>query len=336
MWLQTGQSVHFHADIWSPIGRSTAWPGVVTGYPAERMRCPIGTLWLARLGPAAVWLAITAAQVSCSGTEGTLLVRHDQPSASSGAPSEPGDSSGATPTPYVPAPDERFFVQLDGAVDITQKADWFYLDADQQTAGDLAALKAPGRHYLCYLSAGSNCRSFRDDAQDFPDRVIGRPLADFPQEHWLDVRDPTVRELMAQRVTALAASGCDGVPPSSLAVHVADTGFDLTVTDALDYARWLAERIHAAGMSAGLTAPADMTSELWPTFDFGLGIDCVSSTGCQEYAVFEQAKKTVLHIEVGDSAAALGLCKSAQALGFDALISDPAFAGQCVACRDIL
>ena len=47
---------------------------------------------------------------------------------------------------------------------------------------------------------------------------------------------------MARRVTALAELGCDGIPPSSLSVHAADTGFELTLNDALDYARWLAER----------------------------------------------------------------------------------------------
>ena len=101
-------------------------------------------------------------------------------------------------------------------------------------------------------------------------------------------------------------------------------------------ARWLAERIHGAGMSAGLSAPSEMTAELWPTFDFGLGIGCIASTGCSEYAPFDQAKKTVLHIELGDAKAAVQLCKSAQALGFDALISDPGFTGQCTQCRDIL
>ena len=141
---------------------------------------------------------------------------------------------------------------------------------------------------------------------------------------------------MASRVVALAGLGCDGVTPSSLAVHVADTGFAMTIDDSLDYSRWIAERIHAAGMSAGLSGPAEMTSELWPTFDFGLAIGCLAGTQCAEYAVLSQAKKPVLHIEVGDDMTAPALCKSAQTLGFEALISDAEFAGQCTLCRDIL
>ena len=277
----------------------------------------------------------------CNGSEGTLVVRHDSATGGVGGAEPSGAGTGGAGAgmmpekPYLPAQNARWLVQLDGAVDIGNAADFFYLDTEQQAASDLAKLHAQGRHYLCYLSAGS-VEAFRADANDFPDSAVGNQLANFPNERWLDVRDATVRELMARRVQALAAQGCDGVPPSSLAVHAADTGFDLTLGDALDYARWLAERIHAAGMSAGLSGPGEMTGELWPSFDFGLAIGCLSGSQCSEYGVFDSAQKTVLHVELGDAGAAPNLCKSAQALGFDALISDAAFAGHCIACRDIL
>jgi hypothetical protein len=235
----------------------------------------------------------------------------------------------------VPPADVRWFAQLDGDVDLSRDFELFYLDALNVDAAELSALHAQGKHYLCYLSAGT-LESFRDDAGDFPDSVIGNELSGYPNEHWLDVRSDSVRSLMARRVQALAALGCDGVPPSSLAVQAADTGFDLSLGDALDYARWLAERVHAAGMSAGLTGPAELTQELWPTFDFGLAIGCVTGSGCSEYAPLRQAKKPVLHLELGGEQAAPGLCKSAQMLGFEALVSDRGFTGNCVDCRDIL
>lgn len=269
--------------------------------------------------------------VACTGTEGTLVVRHD---GTSGAPAAAAGAPNSAENPYAPPNDARWWAQLDGAVDIQQPADFFYLDPEQQDPDDLATLRAQGRPYLCYLSAGS-VEAFRRDAEDFPARVVGNELQNFPREHWLDVRDGAVRDLMAKRVTALAAFGCAGVPPSSLAVHAADTGFELSLTDALDYARWLAERLHAAGMSAGLTGPAALTSELWPTFDFGLAISCVSG-GCSEYAPFQSAKKTVLHLEVGDAGAASGICNDAKSLGFYALVSDAGFTGRCITCSDLL
>ena len=269
--------------------------------------------------------------VACTGTEGILVVRHD---GASGSPAGAAGAPAVAENPYIPPANVRWLAQLDGAVDIQQQADLFYLDAEQQDPDDLATLRAQGAHYLCYLSAGS-LEAFRDDADEFPARAIGNALENFPREHWLDVRDSAVRDLMAKRVTALAAAGCAGVPPSSLAVHAADTGFDLSLTDALDYARWLAERIHAAGMSAGLTGPSALTTELWPTFDFGLAIGCVNGSGCTEYAPFASARKTVLHLEVGDEANAVGLCNAAKALGFDALVSDAGFTGRCITCSDL-
>jgi hypothetical protein len=291
----------------------------------------VSTLLHSILNPHASLLALLVLGAGCSGTDGTLIVRHD--AAGAGA----GGAPGIGENPYVPGPAARWFAQLDGAVDFerAQDAQLFYLDAQMQDPGALSALRAQGKHYLCYLSAGS-LESFRDDVDAFPSGAVGNPLANYPNERWLDVRDGAVRELMARRVLALSALGCDGVPPSSLAVHAADTGFDLSVTDALDYARWLAERIHAAGMSAGLSGPAELTSELWPTFDFGLAIGCVNGTQCAEFAPFERAKKPVLHLEIGEADAAPALCKAAKALGFDALISDGGFTGRCVACSDIL
>ena len=284
--------------------------------------------------------ALLLGALACRGTEGTLLVLHD---AAAGAPNAAGTANtggtgggpGTLENPYIPAAGVRWLADLDGPVDIQQEADLFYLDAELQEPEDLAALRAQGRHYFCYLSGGS-LESFRGDADEFPAAVIGNALVDYPRERWLDVRTAAVRELMARRVTTLAGLGCAGIAPSSLSVHLADTGFDLSLNDALDYARWLAERVHAAGMSAGLSGSLELTGELWPTFDFGLAIGCVDNTGCSEFEPFESAKKAVLHVELGDAVDAPNLCKAAKALGFNALISDPAFTGRCIACSDIL
>ena len=279
---------------------------------------------------APAFLFLTRLVVACSGTDGTLVVRHDGTS----APGAGGGGGAAAEKPYVPAANVRWLAQLDGAVDVERDADLFYLDPEQQTADDLATLRAQGRRYLCYLSAGS-LESFREDSAEFPARAIGNALETYPRERWLDVRDSAVRDLMAKRVTALAAFGCAGVPPSALSVHAADTGFDLTLTDALDYARWLAERIHAAGMSAGLTGPSSMTTELSQSFDFGLAISCVNGSGCVEYAPFQSAEKPVLHLEVAGESEAPVVCNAAKLLGFNVLISDPGFTGRSIACSDL-
>jgi hypothetical protein len=269
-------------------------------------------------------LALTLA--ACEGSEGTLLVRHD--AAAGAGPDQPPDL-------FLPQENARWTARLDGAVDITLAADFFYLDPDQQPAEDLAALREQGRPYLCYLSAGT-VEDFRADAEDFPNRVVGNVLSAFPNERWLDVRDALVRELMSRRIERLAAAGCRGVTPASLAAYEVDSGFPLSLADSVDYARFIANRLHDAGMSAGLTGPAALTLELWQSYDFGLAIGCVAGSRCREYAALQAAGKPVLHVELGEPEAAPQLCKSAQELGFDALISDPGFSGRCVLCRDIL
>jgi hypothetical protein len=277
--------------------------------------------------------------LACTGTEGTLVVRPEAVSGSSGSGN--GGMAGAggtapiTPGLYVPPHDATWAARLNGEVDIGLEVDFFYLDPEQQEPAELEQLHAEGRHYLCYLSAGS-WEDFRDDSEDFPAQVIGNPLGSFPNENWLDIRDPAVRELMARRVTRLAEYGCDGVPPSSLTGYAADTGFELTLEDALDYARWLAERLHAAGMSAGLAGPQALTGELWPTFDFGFAIGCMEGSQCSAFDVFEQAPKPVLHVEFGDEDSAPDICNDASMLGFMPLVTDPGFSGGGVLCRDIL
>jgi Glycoside-hydrolase family GH114 len=273
------------------------------------------------------WTALLAVTLAaCEGTEGTLLTR---PSGAASVGNEPVDDL------FLPAEDARWLARLDGAVDIEAAADFFYLDPQQQPAADLAQLHAQRRHYVCYLSAGT-LESFRDDASQFPDRVIGNVTSNFPNERWLDVRDAEVRALMAQRIAALADAGCDGVTPASLTGYAEDSGFALSLADTVDYARFLAEELHAAGISAGLTGPSALVAELWQSFDFGLAISCVQGSQCAEYAPLRAANKPVLYVELGDEADAPQLCKSANELGFNAIVSDAGFTGRCVVCRDIL
>jgi hypothetical protein len=291
---------------------------------------------------ALVALLASLVAFGCQGTDGTILVRHraaggaggGEPSAGHGGEAPAAGSGGSGPL-YVPPADGSWQAQLSGAIDPDLPVELFYLDADFTEPAALETVRARGAHYVCYLSAGS-FEPWREDAGEFPARVLGLALPDYQREQWLDIRDETVRELMARRVEALALKGCEGILPSSLAVHAADTGFDLTLDDALDYAGWLATRIHLAGMSAGLGAPLELTSALAGDFDWGLAVDCLDPSGCAAFQPFTAQAKPVLHVEFGDAATAPALCRAAQAAGFDALIKRESFDGFRIACADIL
>jgi hypothetical protein len=281
---------------------------------------------------------------SCQGTDGTILVRHRaaggassmlEPAAGHGGEAASAAGFGGTRPVYVPAADSSWQAQLSGAIDPDLPVELFYLDADFTEPAALEVLRARGAHYVCYLSAGS-FEPWREDAGEFPPRVLGLALPDYPREQWLDIRDETVRALMLRRVEALALKGCEGIVPASLAVHVADTGFELTVDDALDYAGWVASRIHLAGMSAGLIAPLDLTTALVADFDWGLAVDCLEPSRCAEFQPFSDLGKPVLHVEFGDAETAPALCESARTFGFDPLIKRESFDGFRIACADIL
>lgn len=288
--------------------------------------------------------ALLAAWVTfgCQGTDGTILVRHaaaggaggSAPVAGHGGETAAAGSGGLGPV-YVPAADSSWQAQLSGAIDPELAVELFYLDADFTEPAALEAVRARGAHYVCYLSAGS-FEPWREDAAQFPAQALGLALPDYQREQWLDIRDDTVRELMARRVEALALKGCEGILPSSLAVHAAETGFDLTLDDALDYAAWLASRIHLAGMSAGLGGPLELTSALVGDFDWGLAVDCLDPSGCAAFQPFTVESKPVLHVEFGDATTAPALCEAARASGFDALIKRESFDGFRIACADIL
>lgn len=244
-----------------------------------------------------------------------------------------GPSSGDGGLPFSPSPGVTWQAQLSGNLDLALNVQLFYLDPFVVPVADLQALRDLGRHYVCYLSAGS-FEPWRDDAPAFPGEALGNALENYPREQWLDIRDPRIRELMAERIRTLAAFGCAGVSPAALDLLQADTGFDIMRADVLDYAEWLAARIHAAGMSAGLSTPEELVSDLEPVFDWGLAIDCLSSDDCSDYVPLRAKAKAVLLVEFGDSSTLTAVCPAASGLGFDALIKRRSFDGFRVACSD--
>ena len=183
----------------------------------------------------ALVLAMTV--TACSGTDGDIL--HTR--------------SDARPQPQ---PLASWQIQLSGNLDTTVDVRVYIADAGTPTSV-IADLHAAGRIVICYFSAGTQ-EPFRGDAARFPAASLGEPVASYPDERWIDVRDPTVRAIMQDRITAAAAAGCDGIEASGLAAFAATTGFDFTRADQVGYARSLAAAVHRAGFrsASSRTTPA--------------------------------------------------------------------------------
>src|SRR4051812_18052736 len=245
----------------------------------------------------ALVLAMTV--TACSGTDGDIL--HTTPD--------------GRPRPVALA---SWQIQLTGNLDTTFDVRVYIADA-ATPAPVIADLHAAGRIVICYFSAGTR-EPFRGDAARFPAASLGEPLASYPDERWIDIRDPTVRAIMQDRITAAAAAGCDGIEPSGLAGFATTNGFDFTRADQLGYDRSLADAVHRAGLSIGFVEnDASLGSDLVADFDWIIVWSCLD-TGCPAAAPYVTAGKPAFLVEYGDETRAPVVCPAARALGLSAII----------------
>lgn len=267
---------------------------------------------LGLMSRAGATLALLGLVASCGESRGTLVTTAD---------------GGA---PWRPAPASSWQVQLSGALDTSLDVAIYDVDLDTPTA-TLAALRAAGRRVICYVSAGTY-EPWRDDADAFPAAVQGMPVAGYPNESWLDTRDATVRSLMSARLAVAAQKGCDGVDLSNVSSGGADTGFPLTMADAVAYGRFLAGECHRRGLGAGLGGGSDVAAALEPSFEWAFADTCLSAGTCGSYGAFVGAKKAVFAVEFGTEADVSTVCPPARAQGLDVLIKNRSLDAFRVAC----
>jgi hypothetical protein len=224
----------------------------------------------------------------------------------------------AATTRPVPMPLMTWQIQLTGSLDTTLDVGVYIADVETPPAV-INDLHAAGRIAICYFSAGS-AEPFRDDASRFPAAALGAPLADYPDERWVDVRDATVRSIMADRIAAAAAAGCDGLDAGGLAGFAADNGLGFSRADQLAYDRWLAGAAHARGLSIGFVEnDASLSQDLLADFDWVIAWSCVDAD-CPSAAPFVAAHKAAFLIEYGDETRAAAVCPKARSLGLSAII----------------
>ncbi|MGE3289600.1 MAG: endo alpha-1,4 polygalactosaminidase [Pseudonocardia sp.] len=198
---------------------------------------------------------------------------------------------------WVPRVGETWQIQLQGAVDTSIDADVYDVDLFDVDEAVVDALGAEGAHVMCYLSAGT-FEEWRDDASRFPDEVVGKPLKNWPGEHWLDVRRLDVLEpILADRLDLCRAKGFDAVDPDNLDGYTQDSGFPLTAEDQLRFNRLVARLAHERSLAVGLKNDLEQVGELVSEFDFAINESCVATGECHLLTPFIAAGKPVFHIE---------------------------------------
>lgn len=187
-------------------------------------------------------------------------------------------------------------VQYEGRIDTSVRARFYDLDVSAP-ARTVRALHRRGRRVACYIDAGS-WEDYRSDAGEFPQAVLGRRYAGYPHERWLDIRRiDLLGPILRARIDACRAKGFDGVDPDNLNGVENATGFPLTKADQLHFNTWLANAVHARGLSVGLKNDGPQSRVLAPYFDWVVVEECVAQRNCGEYAPFTRAGKPIYAIE---------------------------------------
>ena len=158
-------------------------------------------------------------------------------------------------------------------------------------------IQAQGDRAICYISVGSH-EPFRDDADEFPRRVLGKRLARFDNERWLDIRKLRVlRPIIEARFDRCRDKGFDAVEPDLIDGYQNDTGFRLKRRHQLRYDTWVANGVHERGMAVGLKNDLGQVKRLEPYFDFAVNEQCFQYRECGVLDRFIDAGKPVFGAE---------------------------------------
>jgi hypothetical protein len=245
-------------------------------------------------------------------------------------PSAGGATQTARPI-WRPAPDTTFQWQLTAPVDRSVRAELYDIDLFENSAAVVADLHRRGRRVVCYMSAGSLER-WRPDAGALPAEVVGRTLAGWPGERWLDVRRLDVLgPFLERRLDSCAAKGFDGVEADNVDAYQNRSGFPLTARDQLAFNRFLARAAHARGLSIGLKNDLDQVAALEPHFDWALAEQCFQYRECGKLRPFARAGKAVFVVEY--RLARSRFCERARELGYVAMRKGRALGARRAVCR---
>jgi hypothetical protein len=214
-------------------------------------------------------------------------------------PADLPTSAGPITDWWHPEPGLSWQWQLDGKIDLEVEAEVYDLDYETELE-IISDLKAQGVKLICYISLGSY-EDWREDADRFPDEVLGNEYEGWPGERWLDIRRiDLLGPIMEARLDICAQKGFDAVEPDNIEIYTNNTGFPLTYEDQLNYALWLAGQAHARGLSIGLKNAPDQAADLVEDYDFAITEDCFSYQWCEGMLPFIEANKAVFAAEYTD------------------------------------
>ncbi len=197
---------------------------------------------------------------------------------------------------YKPPVMSTWHWQLQGQLDTDYAVDIYDIDLLDTPKTTIQSLQQRGKRVLCYFSAGTY-ENWRADAPQFPASSLGKPLADWEGERWLDIRNPDIRPILLKRLDLAASKGCDGVEPDNVDAYANPSGFPLTYQDQVTFNRWLANEAHNRSMAVALKNAVGQVPDLVNYFDLAVNESCFRYKECDRLKSFIDQGKPVLHVE---------------------------------------
>lgn len=192
----------------------------------------------------------------------------------------------------------QFWNQQSGVVGLHSGINVYETDWTTTTPVQVAAFHVSDAKAICQVNAGAFDPG-RPDASQFPAAALGNPAFPAPPGfQWLDVRNTTIRGIIAARIQTCKQKGFDAADFTYVNGYANPSGFPLTAADQLNYNRWLATTAHSLGLAAGLNEDRAQIAALEPAFDFGAAIDAQFLGQAGDFATFVNANKAVFDTEI--------------------------------------
>jgi hypothetical protein len=195
-----------------------------------------------------------------------------------------------------PAPGQRFDIQLIAPFDLARPADVVALPLFDPLPAHLQEVRRRGVAAVCYVMAGA-WESWRPDAGQFPQPLVGRRAKGRADQRWLDIRQASLRPVLERRLDLCRDRGFDGALFAGVDGYTRDSGFDLTSEQQLIFNRWLAGAAHARGMVAGIMNDLDQAVDLANSFDFLVADACIAQRDCAAVQSFLAVSKPVFLLD---------------------------------------
>ncbi|KAK4200755.1 glycoside hydrolase superfamily [Triangularia verruculosa] len=170
-----------------------------------------------------------------------------------------------------------------------------------QNSRVISSLHKLNKKVICYFSAGSY-EPNRPDSDKFPDADMGSVMEGWPDEKWINISSPAIREIMVGRLDIASRMGCDGVDPDNVDGFQNKNGLDLKPEHSVSFMNFLADEAHNRKMAIGLKNAGDIVKTMLPKMEFAVNEECAEFKACPIFSPFIKAGKPVFHIEYPDGA----------------------------------